>query len=113
MCPLSTHLVGTPGERIAIDVLGLLLLSDSGNKYILHVVDYFTKWPEAYPLQNQEAATVAEALVKEYVCWCGVPLSLHSDQGHNLKVTCSRKCANSWEFERLEPHPYTLSPMVW
>ena len=47
---LSTHLVWTPGERIAIDVLGPLPLSNSGN--ILLVVDYFTKWPEAYPLPN-------------------------------------------------------------
>ena len=49
------------------------------------VVDYFTKWPEAHPLPNQEAATVAEALVKEYVCRFGVPLSLHSDQGRNFE----------------------------
>ena len=49
------------------------------------VVDYFTIWPEAFSLSNQEAATVAEVLVKEYVCRYGVPLSLHSDQGRNFE----------------------------
>ena len=48
-------------------------------------MDYFTKWPEAFSLPNQEAVTVADVLVKEYVCRFGVPLSLHSDQGRNFE----------------------------
>ena len=31
-----------------------------GNKYVLVVVDYFTRWTEAYGIPNQEAATVAK-----------------------------------------------------
>ena len=61
--------------------MGPLPTTESGHKYILFVVDYFTIWPEAFSLSNQEAATVAEVLVKEYVCRYGVLLSLHSDQG--------------------------------
>ena len=83
--PLSKYTVGAPAERIAADIMGPLPTTESGHKYILLVVDYFTKWPEAFPLPNQEAATVAEVLVKEYVCRYGVPLSLHSDQGRNLE----------------------------
>lgn len=37
-------------------------------KYLLVLSDDFTRWPEAYPLPDQEARTVAEALVKEFVC---------------------------------------------
>ena len=48
-------------------------------------MDYFTKWPEAYSLPNQEAITVAVVLVKEYVCRFGVPLFIHSDQGRNFE----------------------------
>ena len=65
--------------------MGPLPTTESGHKYILFVVDYFTIWPEAFSLSNQEAATVAEVLVKEYVCRYGVPLSLHSDQGWNFE----------------------------
>lgn len=71
-------MLGHKFERIAIDVLGPLPMSEAGNKYLLLVADYFTKWPEAYALPN---ATVAEVLVKEYLCHYGVPLELHSDQG--------------------------------
>ena len=49
------------------------------------VSDYFTKWPEAYPLSNQEATTVAQVLVKEFVSRFGVPKELHSDQGRNFE----------------------------
>jgi hypothetical protein len=45
---------------------------------------YFTKWPEAYAIPNQEAATVAEALVTNFFCRFGVPRELHSDQGRNF-----------------------------
>ena len=62
--------VGTPVERIALDILGLPPETYNKNKYLLVVVDYFTKWPEAYPIPNQEAITVAyfESEVFQEVC---------------------------------------------
>jgi hypothetical protein len=83
--PLTTYVVGLPMERVAVDVLGPLPVSDSGNKYILIAMDYFTKWPEAYPLPNQEAETVAKVLVDQFVCRFGAPAELHSDQGRNFE----------------------------
>ena len=70
-------------ERIAIDVLGPLPETDNGNKYLLIAMDYFTKWPEAYPLPNQEATTVV--LVGEFFIRMGIPLEIHSDQGRNFE----------------------------
>ena len=77
--------VGAPTERIALDILCPLPLSNEGNRYILVVSDYFTKWPEAYRLSNQEATTVAEVLVKEFVSRFGVPGELHSNQSRNFE----------------------------
>ena len=51
--------VGTPLERIAVDITGPFKPSDQGNKYVLVVGDYFTNWTEAYALPDQEAKTVA------------------------------------------------------
>jgi hypothetical protein len=78
--------VGAPLERVAVDVLGPLPTFSSGNNYILILGDYFTKWVEAYPLENQQAETVAEVIVKEFVSRFGVPLQLHSDQGRNFEA---------------------------
>ena len=74
--PMHQYNAGVPTERIVLDILGPLPLSEEGNKYILVVSNYFTKWPEAYSLANQEA-TVAEVLVKEFVSRFRVPRDLH------------------------------------
>ncbi|GFV99019.1 retrovirus-related Pol polyprotein from transposon 412 [Trichonephila clavipes] len=81
---LHRYNVGAPFERIAFDILGPLPRTASGNKYLLVVMDYFTKWPEVYPIPDQEAPTVAEAVVQHWISRYGVPLQLHSDQGRNF-----------------------------
>jgi hypothetical protein len=77
--------VGAPFERLAIDVAGPCPLSDHGNQYILIAMDYFTKWPEAYAILNQEASTIAEVLVTNFFCRFGIPRELHSNQGRNFE----------------------------
>ncbi|GFU08047.1 retrovirus-related Pol polyprotein from transposon 412 [Trichonephila clavipes] len=51
------------------------------------------KRPEAYPIPDQEASTVAEVLVQHWISRFGVPLQLHSDQGRNFdSAVCMRLC---------------------
>lgn len=82
---MQQYNVGAPMERIALDILGPLPQSATGNKYIVIIADYFTKWPEAFAVPDQEATTVANLLVREFVCRYGVPLEVHSDQGRNFE----------------------------
>ena len=77
--------VGAPLERIAVDILGPLPVSDRRNKFIMVVGDYFTRWTECYPIPNPQAPTVATKLVEEFVARFGVPLELHSDQGRDFE----------------------------
>ena len=51
--PLVSSCLGYPFERIAIDIMAPLPVTVSGNKYILVVGDYFTKWKEAYVSHHQ------------------------------------------------------------
>ena len=64
----ATH----PLQRIVMDILGPLPLTACGNKYILVVGDYFTKWKEAYPIKNIEATIVAQVSSTVYMP-LGVP----------------------------------------
>ena len=57
---MQIYNVGVPFERIAIDSAGPFPESDKGNRYVLVLADYFSKWLEVYPIPNQEACTVAE-----------------------------------------------------
>ena len=41
--PLAAYTVGSPMERVAVDVLGPSPVSDKRNKYLLIARDYFTK----------------------------------------------------------------------
>ena len=90
--PLQIYNVGAPMERIAIDIAGPLPVTSAGNKYILVAMDYFTKWPEAYPIPSQDAVTVANVLVTSFFSRFGVPNELHSDQGRNFESRVFKEC---------------------
>ncbi|BHF70141.1 hypothetical protein SprV_0301319100 [Sparganum proliferum] len=83
--PLQPMITGFPFERVGVDIVGPLPYTTSGHRYILVLVDYFTKWAESIPLHRQDAASVTNALLKEWVCRYGAPFSLHSDCGANFE----------------------------
>jgi transposase InsO family protein len=78
---MKTYVVGEPPERISLDILGPVSQTYKGNKYILVVTDYFTRFAEAYSLPDIEATTVADKLLTEFICRYGLPLQIHTDQG--------------------------------
>ena len=79
--PLTQYGAGSPLECIAMDLMGPFdPPTDQGNKYILVIGDYFTKWVEAIPLPNKEAETIAKPVV-EFFCRYGIPERIHSDRG--------------------------------
>ena len=77
------EIVTEPFKKIAIDIVGELPRTTTGYKYILTIVDYATRYPEAIPLRTTNSKVVADALV-QYFCRVGIPEELVSDQGSNF-----------------------------
>ena len=92
--------VGYLLARIAIDIYPPYHVSKKGNRYILVVSDYFTKWVDAFPLKTQEATHVAEVLVDRFIALLGVPLQLHSDNGSNFESKVFQEVCNLLGIEK-------------
>ena len=76
--PLTPITVGGPFDRIGIDVIKFSK-SSKGNKYVVVVVDYLTKWSEIFPTRDQTFITIARLLVEHTVPRHGVLGELLSD----------------------------------
>ena len=81
---LQHYQAGLPGERVHIDFLGPFPVSESGNRFVMVMVDQFTKWVELAPLPDQTAATTANSFFEQWVSRFGTPIYVHTDQGSNF-----------------------------
>ena len=79
---------------VAVYIMGPLPESATGNSYILVAGDYFTMWMEAYPISDQEAATVARKLVDELFCHFSNTEQIHSDQGRQFESCLIEEISN-------------------
>ena len=84
-------LIDTPFKRVAVDLIGPIHPpSDEGHRYILTLVDYATRYPDAVPLKTVTTETVAEALVNMY-SRLGVPEEVLSDMGSQFVSNCMKE----------------------
>ena len=104
--PLQTDISGVPMQRIAMDIVGPLPETEHQNKYILVISDYFTKWTEAYAIRNREAKTIADELVKNFICRFGAPDYIHTNQGRNFESSLISEICKLLGIKKTRTTPY-------
>ena len=90
---------------VGVDIIGPLVRTRAGNRYILTLIDYFTKYREAIPLPSQEAETVARAL-EEIFARHGIPAVILTDQGSNFESKIIKSICSLFGIEKRRTTPY-------
>ena len=89
--PIGTF--STPDARFShvhIDLVGPLPPSN-GNTYLLTCIDRYTRWPEAIPLTDMSAETVAKAFIERWIAVFGAPDIITTDRGRQFESQLFRE----------------------
>ena len=104
--PLLPIPVSGAFERIAVDILGPLPTTWSGNRYIVCFIEYLTKWPEIFAVKNIDAVTIACLITDEIIPRRGAPRTLLSDRGKNFLLNLVREVCNLYSIKKLNTSAY-------
>src|SRR5436190_6444581 len=98
--------VGKPFERIGIDFVGPLDRTEKGNRYILVVTDYLTKWLEAKAMKEATAENVIRFIYKKIICRHGCPKVILSDRGTHFRNKLVDGLCKKFEIKHKLSSPY-------
>lgn len=103
---LRQYHAGSPMERVHLDILGPFNISTKGNRYVLVMVDQFTKWLECVPLPDQSAEKIAISAVDNFFCTFGMPFTIHTDQGANFVGSVFKSLCDLLNIRKTQTTPY-------
>ena len=76
----NIHTSNNRFEHIHMDIVGPLPISNN-HRYLLTIVDRFTRWREVYPMKDILTSTICKTFVENYLPRFGIPLHIRVDQG--------------------------------
>lgn len=80
LVPINTSNL-EPFQMVGMDILGPFPTAVNGEKYLVIMQDYFTKWPEAIALKSVDSDSIKRWLSNEIIPRYGVMSELITDQG--------------------------------
>ena len=79
--PMQLHMVNEPWHTIGIDLMGPFPTTIRQKRFLLVIVDYFTRWVELFPLKSTTSTDIANVLSNEIFARYGLPRYIVSDNG--------------------------------
>ena len=101
----QADIVDKPFDKVAIDIVGPLTVTDNKCRYILTLVDTATRWPEAVPLRDIRTTDVASALFNIF-SRLGLPKQILSDNGQQLVLKAMLEVMEMMGIEGRLSKPY-------
>ena len=101
-----TEIPDRPFDKIAIDLVTECETSTSGNKHIFTIINHLTIWPEAFPIPDKSADTIAATFINEYLPVHMCPLYILSDNGTEFKNSHMDQVLQQLGIDRILSAPY-------
>ena len=101
-----TPIIDTAFKRVAVDIVGPIKpMSESKKQYVLVMIDYGTRYPEAVAIPDIKATTVAEAL---WEMWTrlGIPEEILTDQGSQFTSSLMHEVNELLKIKSLTTTPW-------
>ncbi|KAK5901327.1 hypothetical protein CgunFtcFv8_026212 [Champsocephalus gunnari] len=102
-------IIDVPFSRIAMDLVGPLVKSAREHQYILVILDYATRYPEAIPLRNMTTRVIARELIHLF-SRVGIPKEILTDQGTPFMSKIMKDLCRLFKVKQLRTsvyHPQT------
>ena len=94
-----------PFSKVAFDLVGPLPRSSRGYKYILTMMDLYSKFPAAVPLKKVDNTTVLDAMMDVFASY-GLPKVLLTDQGSVFTSRLTKAMCAQFGIEKIQTSPY-------
>ena len=99
------HIIGTAFEKVAIDLVGPLVMSDRKHRWVLTMKDFATRYPIPIPMTSFETVDVAEALVGIFA-GVRIPREILSDRGSQFTSDLMKEITRLLSIKQLTTTPY-------
>ena len=96
-----------PWDVCAIDLVGPLYVADNGARYVLTIIDCFSKYPIAVPLKTMEADEIARALFDNLISVHSCPRVMLSDNANNFCGKVMEAFSKLFNIRRIKTVAYT------
>lgn len=93
-------------KHLHVDLVGPLPTTAQGFKYLVTMIDRRTRWPEAIPIVDMTAETVAKVVYENWICRFGCPSLITSDQGRQFESDLFRNLMKFLGIQKVRTTPY-------